>query len=177
MEDNWQQDVAPEDWEKWQLFAKRHAAKEAVRRGVFGSLGPEDYAATAIELLWKQQKRPPIIEGWLGLTINRMYIHRHRKIMRRGGLSEHNLDEEGWETEMVTYTLGGPSAVVLLKLQVAEILNLLTSKEQEMLSMSVAGYDNHEIANLLGFKSNKIVATRLKQISKKIKSFTEPESR
>lgn len=176
MEDSWQQHVAQDDWETWQLFAKMHAAKEARRRGVFSSLGPEDYAATAIELLWKQQNRPPNIEGWLGLTINRMYIHRHRKIMRRGGLSERNIDEEGWETEMISYTLGGPSAVVLIKLQVAEILNLLTSKEQEMLSMAVAGYDNHEIAELLGYKSNKIVSTRLKQISKKVQSLIEPES-
>lgn len=33
MEDSWQQHVAQDDWETWQLFAKMHAAKEARRRG------------------------------------------------------------------------------------------------------------------------------------------------
>lgn len=40
-------------------------------------------------------------------------------------------------------------------------------KECEILIMASAGFDNHEIAMQLGYRTNKIVATRIKQIEKK----------
>ena len=43
-------------------------------------------------------------------------------------------------------------------------------KEKEILIMSAAGFDNHEIAEHLGYGTNKIVATRLGQISEKVRN-------
>jgi DNA-binding CsgD family transcriptional regulator len=50
---------------------------------------------------------------------------------------------------------------------------VLTEKEREVLIMAAAGYDNHEIANYLAYGSNKIVATRLKQIQLKVRTELE----
>jgi hypothetical protein len=41
--------------------------------------------------------------------------------------------------------------------------------------MATAGYDNHAIADELGFASNKVVATRLRQISQKVQTLVEKE--
>jgi hypothetical protein len=41
--------------------------------------------------------------------------------------------------------------------------------------MATAGYDNHAIADELGFASNKVVATRLRQISQKVQALVEKE--
>jgi hypothetical protein len=35
--------------------------------------------------------------------------------------------------------------------------------------LAAAGFDNHEIADQLDYKNNKIVATRIKQIEQKVK--------
>jgi DNA-binding CsgD family transcriptional regulator len=49
-------------------------------------------------------------------------------------------------------------------------LDKLNLKEKEILILSAAGYDNHDIAMYLGYKNNKIVATRLGQIEQKVKT-------
>jgi FixJ family two-component response regulator len=70
--------------------------------------------------------------------------------------------------EMVSHAVRSPSMVTQRRDQVEEVLNVLNQKEKEILILSVAGYDNHEIAMHLNYGSNKIVATRLAQISKKV---------
>jgi DNA-directed RNA polymerase specialized sigma24 family protein len=45
--------------------------------------------------------------------------------------------------------------------------------EMEMVSHSAAGYDNHEIAMYLNYRTNKIVATRLGQIAEKVRKSLE----
>ena len=52
--------------------------------------------------------------------------------------------------------------------QVEEVLSVLNQKEKEILILSAAGYDNHEIAMYLNYRNNKIVATRLGQIAEKV---------
>jgi DNA-directed RNA polymerase specialized sigma24 family protein len=133
------------------------------------SLGPEDYAAQAIEKLLQQENRPANIEGWLALTINRQYIDRFKKIQARGGVSNRDLTDEQWEIEMVTHAVGSPSGLVRIKESVDEVLSVLNAKEKEILILSAAGFENDEIAMHLGYGSNKIVATRLGQITKKVK--------
>jgi DNA-directed RNA polymerase specialized sigma24 family protein len=161
----WQSDVTPQEWEEWMKLARRlSTAKRVVT-----SLGPDDYAAQAIEKLVMQEKRPANIEGWLALTIKRQYIDRFKKIQARGGGSNRDLSDEQWEYEMVVHAIGSPSGIFRKREFVNEVLEILTVREREILIMSAAGYDNHEIANYLGFRTNKIVATRLGQISQKVK--------
>jgi len=161
----WQSDVTPQEWEEWMKLARRLSkAKRVVT-----SLGPDDYAAQAIEKLVMQEKRPANIEGWLALTIKRQYIDRFKKIQARGGGSNRDLSDEQWEYEMVVHAIGSPSGIFGKREFVNEVLEILTVREREILIMSAAGYDNHEIANYLGFRTNKIVATRLGQISQKVK--------
>lgn len=160
---NWTDEVMPQQWEEWMQLARKlsNAKRQAT------SLGYEDYAAQAIEKLIQQPERPKNIEGWLALTINRQYIDRFRKIQARGGGSNRDLTDEQWEEEMVSFAVGGPSALFQRKEAVAEVLAILTVKEREILIMAVAGFDNHEIAMHLGYRTNKIVATRIKQIEEK----------
>jgi DNA-directed RNA polymerase specialized sigma24 family protein len=162
----WTDDVSPEQWQEWMALAKKlsGAKKQAT------SLGYEDYAAQAIEKLIEQPTRPSNIEGWLALTINRQYIDRFRKIEARGGASNRELSDEEWEEEMVVFAVGSPSALVQRQESVKEVLALLTDKEREILIMAAAGYDNHDIAMYLNYRTNKIVATRLQQIREKVRN-------
>ena len=162
----WADDVSPEQWQEWMALAKKlsGAKKQAT------SLGYEDYAAQAIEKLIEQPTRPSNIEGWLALTIKRQYIDRFRKIQARGGASNRELSDDEWEEEMVIFAVGSPSALVQRQESVKEVLSLLTDKEREILIMAAAGYDNHEIANYLNYRSNKIVATRIQQIREKVRN-------
>jgi len=162
----WQSEVTPAEWDEWQKLAQRLSkSKKQIT-----SLGPEDYASQAIEKLLQQPLRPANIEGWLALTINRRYIDRFKKIEARGGGSNRDLTDEQWEIEMITHVVGSPSGLVRIKESVDEVLSILSAKEKEILILSAAGYDNHEIAMHLGYANNKIVATRLGQIVKKVKS-------
>ena len=70
---------------------------------------------------------------------------------------------------MICHAIGSPSGLYRKQESVNEVLAILTDREREILIMSAAGYDNHEIAMHLGFRTNKIVATRLGQISQKVR--------
>jgi DNA-directed RNA polymerase specialized sigma24 family protein len=159
----WTSEVSPQQWEEWMKLARKlSGAKKQVT-----SLGYEDYAAQAIEKLIQQPERPKNVEGWLSLTINRQYIDRFRKIQARGGASNRDLSDEQWEEEMVIYAVGSPSALVQRRDSVDQVLAILNDKEREILIMAAAGFDNHEIAMHLGYRTNKIVASRIKQIEEK----------
>ena len=161
----WQSDVTPQEWDEWMKLAR----KLSKAKKVITSLGPDDYAAQAIEKLIMQENRPANIDGWLALTIKRQYIDRFKKIQARGGASNRDLSDEQWEYEMVCHAIGSPSGLYRKKESVNEVLAILTEREREILIMSAAGYDNHQIAMHLGFRTNKIVATRLGQISQKVR--------
>ncbi|CAN2211080.1 RNA polymerase sigma-70 ECF-like [Candidatus Nanopelagicaceae bacterium] len=162
----WQDEVSAREWDEWQKLARKlsKSKKQAT------SLGAEDYAAQAIEKLLQQETRPVNIEGWLALTINRQFIDRFRKIQARGGGSNRNLTDEQWENEMICHAVRSPSIIIQRRDQVEAVLSLLNQKEKEILILSAAGYDNHEIAIHLEYGSNKIVATRLAQIKVKIQN-------
>ena len=161
----WTDDVTAAEWEEWTKFAQKIAKKN---EKVPTSLGYEDYAAQAIEKLIQQSERPDNVQGWLTVTINRQYIDRFRKILKRGGPSVRELSDEQWELEMISKAAGGPSAKLIVKDRVSELLSVLSEKEKELLILSAAGYENNQIAIYLGYGNGKIVATRIKQISAKV---------
>ena len=168
----WQDDVSAREWDEWQKFARKlsKSKKQAT------SLGPEDYASQAIEKLLQQENRPANIEGWLALTIKRQYIDRFKKIQARGGASDRDLTDEQWEKEMVSHAMGSPSGILMVKESVGEVLAVLNDKEKEILILSAAGFDNHQIALYANYKTNKIVATRLAQIAEKVRKSVEKVS-
>ena len=88
----WQSEVSQQQWEEWLNLARKFSKSKKV----VTSLGPEDYAAQAIEKLFSQENRPANVEGWLALTINRQYIDRFKKIQARGGASNRDLSDEQW---------------------------------------------------------------------------------
>jgi len=161
---NWQDEVSPEQWEQWQDYARKVSKSKKVTT----TLGAEDYAASAIEKLLMQENRPSNVEGWLALTIRNQYIDRFRKIQSRGGASMRELTDQEWEFEMVSHAIGSPSGIIYIKESVNEVLAVLSDKEKEILILAAAGFDNHQIAMYLNFKSNKIVATRIAQIREKV---------
>lgn len=165
----WQDEVTPQEWDEWQKLAQKLSKSKKQTT----SLGPEDYASQAIEKLLQQEARPNNVEGWLALTIKRQYIDRFKKIEARGGGSNRNLSDEQWEMEMISHAVRSPSLLIQRRDQVEEVLNVLNQREKEILILSAAGYDNHEIAMHLGYKTNKIVATRLAQIAKKVQEALE----
>jgi len=160
----WQDEATPEEWERWQEFARKISKSKKVAT----TLGAEDYAAGAIEKLLMQDHRPDNVEGWLALTIKNQYIDRFRKIQARGGASMRELTDQEWELEMVSHAIGSPSGIIYIKESVNEVLAVLSDKEKEILILAAAGFDNHQIAMYLNFKSNKIVATRIAQIREKV---------
>ena len=165
----WQDEITPEQWEEWQQYARKISKSKKVNT----TLGPEDYAATAIEKLLMQEKKPDNVEGWIALTIKNQYIDRFRKIQARGGASMRELTDQEWEIEMVSHAIGSPSGIIYIKESVNEVLAVLSDKEKEILILAAAGFDNHQIALYLNFKTNKIVATRLGQIQQKVKTKVE----
>ena len=166
---NWQDEVTAQEWQQWQELAQKLSkSKKQVT-----SLGPEDYASQAIEKLLQQETRPNNVEGWIALTIKRQYIDRFKKIQARGGGSNRDLTDEQWEIEMVSHAVRSPSLMIQRRDQVEQVLSVLNDKEKEILILSAAGYDNHEIAMYLDYRTNKIVATRLAQIAKKVQTALE----
>lgn len=163
---SWQSEVTSAEWDEWQKLARKLSKSKKQPT----SLGPEDYASQAIEKLLQQENRPANIEGWLALTINRQYIDRFKKIQARGGGSNRDLTDEQWEMEMVSHAVRSPSLMIQQRDQVEQVLAVLNQREKEILILSAAGYDNHDIAMYLGYGSNKIVSTRLGQITKKVKA-------
>lgn len=160
----WQASVTPEQWAEWQELARKASKSKKMHT----SLGPEDYAASAIERLLEQEERPENVEAWLRKTINNQYIDRFRKIEARGGVSHREWSDERWEEEMISHAFGSPSVMVAIKDQVDQVLKVLNEKEKELLILAAAGFDNHQIAIYANYKNNKIVATRLAQIKVKI---------
>jgi DNA-directed RNA polymerase specialized sigma24 family protein len=166
---NWQDDVNPAQWAEWQELARKASKSKRMHT----TLGPEDYAASAIEKLLEQSEKPANVEAWLRKTINNQYIDRFRKIEARGGVSHREWSDERWEEEMVSHAFGSPSVMVAIKDQVDQVLKVLNEKEKELLILAAAGFDNHQIAEYAGYKTNKIVATRLAQIAQKVRDAVE----
>jgi DNA-directed RNA polymerase specialized sigma24 family protein len=165
----WQSEVSPEQWAEWQDIARRASKAKKMHT----SLGPEDYAASAIERLLEQKDCPVNVEAWLRKTINNQYIDRFRKIEARGGVSHREWSDERWEEEMISHAFGSPSIMVAIKDQVDQVLKVLNEKEKELLILAAAGFDNHQIAVYAGYRTNKIVATRLAQIALKVRTEVE----
>ena len=131
------------------------------------SLGAEDYASTAIEKLLQQKEKPENIEAWLKMVITNMMIDRHKKLKARKP-SLRDLSPEEIQAMAVGRNDRSLTSLLAIKDQVADILDALPDKEQQLLVLDAAGFTTKEIAEELGYASAKVVATRIKQVRKKI---------
>jgi RNA polymerase sigma factor (sigma-70 family) len=165
----WQQEVTEAEWSEWIRLARKFSNSKKV----VTSLGAEDYAATAVEKLLMQETKPANVEAWLARVIKNQYIDRFRKIQARGGPSQRELTDHEWEIEMLAHATGSPSLLIYQQEEIEEVLAVLNDREKEILILAAAGYDNEAIAIHLDYASNKVVATRLKQISTKVKRAVE----
>ena len=161
----WQDEVSEEQWQKWIKLAEAHSRKKLI----ITSLGPEEFAGRAIEKLLKQDTRPANVEAWLRRVITNQYIDWLRRDAVRGGGALPMENETDWEGEMLNQAVFSPSVLVYLRESAGEILEVLTEDEQEILLLETRGFDNHEIARQMGLKSNKVAATRVAQIKKKVR--------
>ena len=132
------------------------------------SLGHEDYAATAIEKLLQQSEKPENIPAWIKLVIRNMMIDRNRKLKARKP-SLRDLDPEEIQAMAVGRNNRSMSSLIAIKEQVADILDQLPEKEQQLLVLDAAGFTTEQIAKELGYASAKVVATRIKQVRSKVK--------
>jgi RNA polymerase sigma factor (sigma-70 family) len=162
----WVSDLSEDEWQE----IIRTANRIAKRANNHVSLGYEDYAASAIEKLLNERECPRSIEAWLRTVIRRQMIDRARKIEARGGSSLRDLPVEEIEREMLTRIQPSLGSIYANKEAVEELFSRLTPQEQKILAMYSLGFDNHTIADELNFASNKVVATRLGQIRRKLSS-------
>ncbi len=161
----WTDSVTEAEWAEWNKIARR----AAISRQRYPSLGPEDYASNAIEKLLREDSRPVNVEAWIRLVINRLYIDRNRRIARRGGAPLYGATDEDLEKEVLLRISGvGHGTAHLQREEVERVMSVLGQDEYELIMLHVQGYDNHEIAAIVGYKTNKIAATRIAQIKKKI---------
>lgn len=158
----------PEEFKHWNEVALRLVKKTKFKNDHL-SLGPEVYAADAIEKLLNLEERPANIEGWLKAVIkNKNNDHANRKLK----LSYPEADEEKNEKELAYQLLNGyPSSLgagLVKEERLAIVLGALSAKDREIVSLIAEGYDTSEIAERLEYASSKVVANRLKIIRAKM---------
>jgi DNA-directed RNA polymerase specialized sigma24 family protein len=135
------------------------------------TLGPEDFAAQAIEKLLKLEEMPDNLEGWLKAVITNLYIDRSRNIDARqrnlGKTFDGHNDEE--IAELVA-DKGQPSlSSQFVNVEFArEILESLNFRDQQIWVLHTAGYSTAEIAAQLDFANAQVVATKMGQIRTKL---------
>lgn len=161
----WTDSVTDSEWTKWDKIARKHS----ILRRRNPSLGPEEYASRAIEKLLGEDSRPVNIEAWIRLVINRLYIDRDRRINLPGRELVYGATDEDLEYEVLHQFAGvGLSTAHLQREEVERVMSVLGQDEYELIMLHVEGFDNHEIAAEVGYKTNKVAAMRIAQIKKKI---------
>jgi RNA polymerase sigma factor (sigma-70 family) len=103
------------------------------------------------------------------MVITNMMIDRHKKLKARKP-SLRDMSPEEIQAIAVGRNDRTMSSLVAINNQVAEILDQLPDKEQQLLVLDAAGFTTKEIANELGYASAKVVATRIKQVRNKVQA-------
>ena len=135
------------------------------------TLGPEDFAAQAIEKLLQLENMPKNLEGWLKADITNLYIDRQRHIdARRRNLGKSFVAHEDEEIAELIADKNQPSiSSELVNVAFArEILESLTYRDQQIWVLYAAGYSTADIARQLDFANAQVVATKMGQIRSKL---------
>jgi len=135
------------------------------------TLGPEDFAAQAIEKLLMLETMPDNLEGWLKAVITNLYIDRNRHVDARhrnlGKTFSGHTDDE--IAELVADRDQPSMSSLLVNVDFArEILESLSPTDQQILVLHTAGHSTAEIAIQLDFANAQVVATKIGQIRTKL---------
>ena len=141
------------------------------RKNGHSTLGPEDFAAQAIEKLLKLETMPDNLEGWLKAIITNLYIDRNRHVDARhrnlGKTFSGHTDDE--IAELVADRDQPSMSSLLVNVDFArEILESLSPTDQQILVLHTAGHSTAEIAIQLDFANAQVVATKIGQIRAKL---------
>ncbi|MCE2648048.1 MAG: hypothetical protein LW691_04915 [Streptomycetaceae bacterium] len=136
------------------------------------TLGPEDFAAQAIEKLLKLEAMPDNLESWLKAVITNLYIDRNRNVDARhrnlGKTFVGHTDDE--IAELVTDKDQPSMSSLIVNVEFArEVLESLSPTDQQILVLHTAGHSTAEIAIQLDFANAQVVATKIGQIRTKLK--------
>ncbi|CAN2187216.1 hypothetical protein MCEMRE196_00471 [Candidatus Nanopelagicaceae bacterium] len=135
------------------------------------TLGPNDFAAQAIEQLLALDEMPTNLEGWLKTVIVNLYKDRHRNVqVRENKLGRPFADPSDEEIQEVIFnaTPQSLSTMIASADNARQIFAAFSEKEQKILMLTHAGYTTAEIAIELGYANAQVVATKLGQIRKKL---------
>lgn len=162
----WQDEVAPEEWEEWQMIA-RQASHGRSRSSVNSS---QDLESAVMEKLLKTTERPENIEAWIRKATGTTFIDfwRTRSKIKKMDIDALDQDEDTQFARAITEKLMGPKTAYMLQETIQEILSYLPEKQQKMVLMSAAGFSNLEIADELGYASSNAVANQLRRIRQEI---------
>jgi DNA-directed RNA polymerase specialized sigma24 family protein len=135
------------------------------------TLGPEDFAAQAIEKLLMLETMPDNLEGWLKAVITNLYIDRNRHVdARHRNLGKTFSGHTDDEIAKLVADRDQPSmSSLLVNVEFArEILESLSPTDQKILVLHTAGHSTAEIAIQLDFANAQVVATKIGQIRTKL---------
>jgi DNA-directed RNA polymerase specialized sigma24 family protein len=141
------------------------------RKNGQSTLGPEDFAAQAIEKLLTLEKMPDNLEGWLKAVITNLYIDRDRHINARRKNLGHSFHAHNDEeiAELVADRDEPSMSSELVNVEFArEVLESLSFRDQQIWVLHTAGYSTAEIAVQLDFANAQVVATKMGQIRTKL---------
>jgi DNA-directed RNA polymerase specialized sigma24 family protein len=132
----------------------------------------EDIAATAVEKLVKEKEVPRNIEAWLTTVITRHFLDfkKHLDVAQGGSIKGMATDDLVAKVSALVQSSIGTKIVNKIDNQekLKELISNLAPRDQELLFLHATGMPNKEIAAEMEYASDKVVATRIKQLIKKI---------
>lgn len=169
-------ELTDEQWKKYFEFAQ----KKAIKFGAHGEM-VLDMAATAMEKLVKKEKSSEDnIEAWLTTVVRNQMIDLGKKKITHGSTNKGKSklsfkgDIDGFVDQLSAFMVRSHGSMIASQLDAKadaeKILEKLSEKDQRLLMSHFAGKSNKDIAKEMGYASDKVVATRIKQLIKKIQA-------
>ena len=163
--------LTDQEWKDAYEFAKKRAYKNGARNEKV-----EDMAAMAMEKLVKQDPKPDNIEAWLATVVRNQMIDLNRKKYPDGG-SWHVFNSHITDfVDQLSRFLKNPKSIgsdiaknMDDKREIRAYLDGLNQSEIQLMELFMKDTGNEEIAQIMGYGSAKIAATRIQQVLKKIR--------
>lgn len=159
-------ELTNEEYQRLWAVACHHALRIGASKSDFGH---EDLAATAIKRLLTYDEEIINREAWVCRVITNMFIDQARKKARLPEVLK-GLSQEELETFAIGETVPSLGTNIANQMFLAELLENLPTKEQELLILYGAGFSTAEIAEEMGYKSARVVATRLQQVQQSLRN-------
>jgi RNA polymerase sigma factor (sigma-70 family) len=163
--------LTDQEWKDAYEFAKKRAYKNGARGEKI-----EDMAGTAMQKLVKQEPKPDNIEAWLTTVVKHQMMDVGKKKHPDGG-SWHdfrtNIDAVLDKVARIIRNQDSLGSVIANKIDNKEMIRAylegLSESEKQLMELFMQDTSNDEIAEIMGFGSAKVAATRVQQVLKKIR--------